>query len=73
VHDLCRVTSRARSHAGTNNARVATLLRQLASYYHNEADHLFTGARVLVVCAISHVCCTQCVSLKVSRIWARAS
>jgi 26S proteasome regulatory subunit N1 len=27
--------------AGTNNARLAQMLRQLAVYYHKEADHLF--------------------------------
>ncbi|KAI8912639.1 armadillo-type protein [Gorgonomyces haynaldii] len=27
--------------AGTNNARLAQMLRQLAAYYHKEADHLF--------------------------------
>ena len=27
--------------AGTNNARLAQMLRQLASYYHREAGHLF--------------------------------
>lgn len=27
--------------AGTNNARLAQMLRQLASYYHKEADCLF--------------------------------
>jgi 26S proteasome regulatory subunit N1 len=27
--------------AGTNNARVAQMLRQLAAYYHKEVDHLF--------------------------------
>lgn len=27
--------------AGTNNARLAQMLRQLAAYYHKEANHLF--------------------------------
>ncbi|KAK2932517.1 hypothetical protein FoTM2_006975 [Fusarium oxysporum f. sp. vasinfectum] len=30
--------------AGTNNARLAQLLRQLASYYHRDQDALFYGA-----------------------------
>ena len=27
--------------AGTNNARLGQMLRQLAAYYHKEANHLF--------------------------------
>ena len=27
--------------AGTNNARLAQILRQLAAYYHKEVNHLF--------------------------------
>jgi 26S proteasome regulatory subunit N1 len=35
--------------AGTNNAKLAQMLRQLASYYHKDADCLFM-VRIAQVC-----------------------
>ncbi len=59
--------------AGTNNSRIAGLLRTLATFYKNEANHLFVvriaqgmlhmGKVCGCVCGVGYVvCCCVCVS-----------
>eukprot|EP01062_Namystynia_karyoxenos_P059410 TRINITY_DN50860_c0_g1_i1.p1 TRINITY_DN50860_c0_g1~~TRINITY_DN50860_c0_g1_i1.p1 ORF type:complete len:941 (+),score=453.74 TRINITY_DN50860_c0_g1_i1:95-2917(+) len=50
--------------AGTNNARVATMLRNLASFYAKEAGHLFLVrvAQGLVSMGKGHITCTPVLS-----------
>lgn len=68
--------------AGTNNSRVAQLLRQLSEFYAREASHLFVTriaqglnhmGKVRDACALCFLCCVGniCTELILKENWRR--